>query len=60
MEYKVMNLLAIRGGYISNSDENSGLSFGVGVNQFGFAFDYSYTPFGVFGKVQRFTARFLY
>jgi type II secretory pathway pseudopilin PulG len=60
LEYKVMNLLAIRGGYMSNSDESDGLSFGVGVNQFGFAFDYSYTPFGVFDKVQRFTARFTY
>jgi hypothetical protein len=58
LEYKVMNLLAIRGGYITNSDESNGLSFGVGVTQFGFAFDYSYTPFGIFDNVQRMTARF--
>jgi len=58
LEYKVMNLLAIRGGYITNSDESNGLSFGVGVTQFGFAFDYSYTPFGIFNNVQRMTARF--
>lgn len=58
LEYKVMNLLAIRGGYITNSDESNGLSFGVGVTQFGFAFDYSYTPFGIFNNIQRMTARF--
>jgi hypothetical protein len=58
LEYKVMNMLALRGGYITNSDESDGLSFGVGVTQFGFAFDYSYTPFGIFSNVQRMTARF--
>ena len=58
LEYKVMNMLALRGGYITNSDESNGLSFGVGVTQFGFAFDYSYTPFGIFNNVQRMTARF--
>lgn len=57
LEYRIMNTLALRGGYITNIDE-SGLSYGVGVSKFGFAFDYSYTPFGVFDKVQRMTARF--
>jgi hypothetical protein len=57
LEYRIMNTLTFRGGYITNSDE-SGLSYGVGVSKFGFAFDYSYTPFGVFDKVQRMTARF--
>jgi len=28
------------------------------ISKFGFAFDYAYTPFGVFQKVQRMTARF--
>jgi hypothetical protein len=57
VEYRVMNVLALRGGYITNNDE-SGISYGVGVSKFGFAFDYAYTPFGVFDKVQRMTARF--
>jgi hypothetical protein len=57
MEYRIMDMLSLRGGYTSNSDE-SGMSYGVGVSKFGFAFDYSYTPFGVFDKVQRMTARF--
>jgi hypothetical protein len=57
LEYRIMNTLTFRGGYMTNSDE-SGLSYGVGVSKFGFAFDYSYTPFGVFDKVQRMTARF--
>ncbi len=57
LEYKLMNMLAVRGCYVSNSDEYSGFSFGVGVCKSGFAFDYAYTPFGVFDKVQRMTAR---
>ena len=57
LDYTLMHVLSLRTGYISNNDE-SGLSFGVGVHQFGIAFDYSYTPFGVFDKVQRMTARF--
>lgn len=57
LDYKLMKMLSLRGGYISNNDE-SGFSFGVGVSKFGFAFDYAYTPFGVFDKVHRMTARF--
>jgi hypothetical protein len=57
LEYRLMNMLALRGGYISNNDE-SGTSFGLGVSQFGLEVDYAYTPFGVFNKVQRLTARF--
>jgi hypothetical protein len=57
LDYRLMDMISLRGGYISSNDE-SGFSFGVGVTQFGFAFDYAYTPFGLFDKVQRFTARF--
>ena len=57
LEYKIMNILSLRGGYITNSDE-SGMSYGVGISKFGFAFDYSYTPFGIFSNVQRMSARF--
>lgn len=57
LDYQLMNMLSVRGGYISNNDE-SGLSFGVGVNKFGIGLDYAYTPFGVFDKVQRMSARF--
>ncbi|MCI0553340.1 MAG: PorV/PorQ family protein [Anaerolineae bacterium] len=57
LEYKAMNMFALRGGYVTNTDEGSGLSFGVGVTRFGFSFDYAYTPFGVFDNVQRMTAR---
>jgi hypothetical protein len=56
-EYKYLDILALRLGFISNTDEQS-VSYGVGVQQFGFVFDYAYTPFGVFDKVQRFTVRF--
>jgi hypothetical protein len=57
MDYRLMHMLSVRGGYISNNDE-SGLSFGVGVMKYGVGLDYSYTPFGVFDKVQRMSARF--
>jgi hypothetical protein len=56
-DYQLMNVLSLRAGYISNNDE-SGLTFGMGVSQFGFAFDYAYTPYGIFDNVQRMTARF--
>lgn len=57
LDYKLFNAFSVRGGYMSNNFE-SGFTFGLGIAQYGFAFDYSYTPFGVFDKVQRFTARF--
>jgi hypothetical protein len=56
VEYRIMQILFLRGGY-ANDNGGNGLSFGLGVSQFGFAVDYAYTPFGVFDKVQRMTAR---
>jgi|WetSurMetagenome_2_1015567.scaffolds.fasta_scaffold88783_2 hypothetical protein len=60
LEYQVVKMFTARCGYASNADDRSGWSFGVGFSKFGFAFDYAYTPFGVFDKVQRMTARFSY
>lgn len=57
LDYMILNILSLRGGYVSGNDE-SGFSFGFGASQYGFVFDYSYTPFGVFNNVQRFTVRF--
>jgi hypothetical protein len=57
LEYKLMDMLALRGGYVSNNDQND-FTYGVGVSKYGFSFDYSYTPFGVFSNVQRITVRF--
>ena len=60
LDYQIMGILSLRGGYISNNDEE-GLSFGAGFNahyqNYGIVFDYAYTPFGVFDKVQRITTR---
>jgi hypothetical protein len=57
-EYLFMKTVAIRAGYVFPADEH-GVSFGVGlrqaVDQMGLGFDYAYTPFGVFGGVQRFS-----
>jgi hypothetical protein len=63
-EYQFLKLCALRIGYISNSSEDSftyGLgvsSGGLGISALNFGIDYSYTPFGVFHDVQRFTANF--
>ena len=57
LEYTYINFLSLRVGYVSHADEQS-FSYGFGIKRFGFAFDYAYTPFGVFDKVQRFTLRF--
>ena len=63
-EYQFMKLLALRAGYITGEDED-GLTFGVGVTSSGlnissanFAVDYAYTPYGVFGHIQKFTVSF--
>jgi hypothetical protein len=55
-EYKILNVLSLRGGYIGGNDEND-FTFGAGVSYFGVEFDYALTPFGVFDNVHRFTAR---
>jgi hypothetical protein len=57
VDYRLLDILSLRGGYMTAEDE-SGLSFGMGVSYLGAAVDYAYTPFGVFDKVQRMTARF--
>jgi hypothetical protein len=57
LDYRLMKVLSLRGGYLANNDLD-GFTFGLGVSRYGFAFDYAYTPFGVFDKVQRLTARF--
>lgn len=57
LEYKLRDVLSLRGGYITSNDED-GPTFGFGLSKFGLQLDYAYTPFGVFDNVQRFTARF--
>lgn len=56
LHYQFMEMLSLRTGYMSGQDEY-GMSFGFGVSVMGMAFDYAYTPFGVFDSVQRVTAR---
>jgi hypothetical protein len=56
-EYTFMNMISLRAGYITKH-EDYGLSFGLGVNKFGFRFDYSYLSHKVFNNVQRFSVGF--
>ncbi len=56
-EYKFQQRLALRVGFYSNNDERR-FTYGLGLNLFGFTFDYAYVPFGVFENVQRFTIKF--
>jgi len=57
LDYQFMHILSLRSGYFSGNDEN-GLTFGMGISHRGFGLDYAYTPFGIFDKVQRVSARF--
>lgn len=57
LDYNFMNTFFLRGGYVSNRDEEN-VSFGIGVSKLGFTVDYAYTPYGLFDNVQRFSVRF--
>jgi hypothetical protein len=57
LDYCIQDVICLRGGYISASDE-SGFSIGAGIRYAKASFDYAYTPFGVFSTVQRMTVRF--
>lgn len=56
VDYQLLKMISLRCGYVSDNDE-SGMSFGAGFNAYKVAFDYAYTPFGVFDKVQKITTR---
>ncbi len=63
-EYTFLNLFSLRTGYVSGTNEE-GLTYGVGAlkmydeqSKGSVGVDYAYTPFGVFGKVHRFSFRF--
>lgn len=56
-EYVFMNTLALRAGYVTKQDDY-GMTYGLGINKFGFAFDYSYISHDVFDSVQRFSFSF--
>jgi hypothetical protein len=60
LEYGFMKMISLRAGYASAANDETGFSYGIGIAKFGFAFDYAYTPYGVFGSVQRMTVRFMY
>mgnify|MGYP001031333821 CR=1 FL=1 len=51
-EFWYKNMLALRGGYKFNYDEE-GITLGVGINAGGIKLDYAYSEFGVFDVVNR-------
>jgi hypothetical protein len=57
LEYSFMDMVSLRAGYVTNKDEYS-FTYGLGIRKFGFAIDYSYTPFNIFDSISRFTVRF--
>jgi hypothetical protein len=59
LEYRFLEAVSLRGGYVSNNDEDD-FSFGFGVAYFGVAADYAYTPLENFDGVQRLTVRLGY
>jgi len=59
-EYTFMNMFSVRAGYIAPSDEQ-GFTAGLGLrNVAGFDLDYSYSDFGLFNGVNRFTLKFAF
>ncbi len=56
-EYVFKKMFALRLGYVSGQEEY-GMTMGFGLKGFGLSANYSYTPFGVFDSVQRFTISF--
>ena len=62
-EYTFMNILSLRAGYVSPTDEQ-GVNFGAGLKHefvgFKFGVDYSYLDFGVFDNVNRFSINISY
>ncbi len=58
LEYGFRNMVALRLGYVSGQSEY-GFVYGAGFEWLGLAVNYSYTPFGVFDSVQRFSLSFL-
>ncbi len=56
-EYTFMKTFSLRVGYVTKQDDY-GLTMGLGVSKFGFAFDYSYTPHKIFNNIQRFSLSF--
>ncbi|MFH1249555.1 MAG: PorV/PorQ family protein [bacterium] len=58
LEYKLLDMFCLRAGFMAPSDEQH-YAFGFGIQKFGAAIDYAYTPFGIFDNVQRITFRFV-
>ena len=57
IEYNLMNMLALRAGYVTPTDE-AGMNLGVGFQVAGFSVDVAYTDFGVFDPVTRVGVQF--
>ncbi len=57
LNYEMWDAIYIRTGYILNNSLDN-VSFGIGIAQFGWKVDYAYSPFELFGNVQRITIRF--
>ena len=57
VEYNLMNMLAVRAGYVTPTDE-AALNLGVGFQVSGFNVDIAYTDFGVFDPVTRVGVQF--
>ena len=56
LEYRFLKLVSVRGGYVTNNDEDD-FSFGFGISYFGITVDYAYTPLQNFDSVNRLTVR---
>lgn len=53
-EYGLTKMVRLRAGYNNGSDLDNGFSYGVGILQTRYQFNYAYIPFGVLGNTHRF------
>ena len=60
-EYTLMQILSLRVGYVTPETSLAGMNYGVGlkydINGIKFGFDYSYTEFGDFDPINRFSVK---
>lgn len=53
-EYGLSEMVKLRAGYNNSNDLDNGYTYGVGILQKRYSFNYAYIPFGSFGNTHRF------
>jgi long-subunit fatty acid transport protein len=59
-EYPLSEIIKVRAGYNTSNDLDNGYTYGLGLLQKRYAFNYAYIPFGTFGNTHRFALDFAF